>query len=133
MSATAPASPKILIVDDEPNLRELFVDTLSPRGFECLTAANGLEGLNMALTAHPDIILLDVRMPEMDGLTMLRELRKKESAGGGKEKIPVIILSTVNDEKSVSEALQYGVSVFVEKSNWNVAELLESIRNGLVA
>lgn len=131
--STTPVPPKILIVDDEPNLRELFVDTLSPHGFECLTATNGLEGLNAAMTAHPDIILLDVRMPEMDGLTMLRELRKKESTDGRKEKIPVIILSTVNDEASVSEALQYGVSVFIEKSNWNVAELLQSIRNGLVA
>jgi two-component system KDP operon response regulator KdpE len=119
---------KILIVDDEPNIRQLFVDTLSAQGFECLTAQNGLEGLNLSLTASPDIILLDLRMPEMDGLAMLRELRKKESG----KNIPVIILSTVNDEKSVSEALQWGVSDFLEKSNWNVDELMERIRKNLV-
>ena len=119
---------KILIVDDEPNILELFVDTLSHHGFECLTARNGLEGLSLSITASPDIILLDLRMPEMDGLTMLRELRKKK----GGENIPVIILSTVNDEKSVSEALQLGVSDFLEKSNWNVTELMERIHNKIV-
>lgn len=116
---------KILIVDDDSNIRELFVDTLSPHGFKCLTARDGLEGLNLSLTENPDIILLDLRMPEMDGLTMLRELRKTESG----KNIPVIILSTVNDEKSVSEALQLGVSEFLEKSNWNATELMERIRN----
>jgi DNA-binding response OmpR family regulator len=119
---------KILIVDDDSNIRELFVDTLSPHGFKCLTARDGLEGLNLSLTKNPDIILLDLRMPEMDGLTMLRELRKTESG----KNIPVIILSTVNDEKSVSEALQLGVSEFLEKSNWNATELMERIRNKIV-
>lgn len=119
---------KILIVDDEPSIRDLFVETLSPHGFECLIAKNGLEGLNLSLTAKPDIILLDLRMPEMDGLTMLRELREKEST----KKTPVIILSTVNDEKSVSEALLLGVSVFIEKSNWNITELLERIRSVII-
>lgn len=118
---------KILIVDDESNLRELFVDTLSPYGYECMTAKNGLEGLHLSQTANPDIILLDLRMPEMDGLTMLRALRKNESS----KNTPVIILSTVNDEKSVSEALQLGVSDFLEKSNWNVTELLERINGKL--
>jgi DNA-binding response OmpR family regulator len=120
---------KILIVDDESSIRELFAETLSPYGFECLTAKNGLEGLNLSLTAKPDIILLDLRMPEMDGLAMLRELRKKE----GGEHMPVIILSTVNDEKSVAEAVQLGVSDFMEKSNWNVTELLERIRGNTKA
>lgn len=119
---------KILIVDDEPNIRELFVDTLSPHGFECITARNGLEGLNLILTASPDLVLLDLRMPDMDGLAMLRELRKKN----GGEKIPVIILSTLNDEKSVSEALQLGVSDFLEKSNWNITELMERIHNKII-
>lgn len=121
------APKKILIVDDEPNIRELFVETLSLRGFECLTAKNGLEGLNLSMDTNPDIILLDLRMPEMDGLTMLRELRKNKVG----EKTPVIILSTINDEKSVSEALQLGVSDFMEKSNWNVTELMERIRNNI--
>jgi DNA-binding response OmpR family regulator len=116
---------KILIVEDELSIRELFVETLLSHGFECLSASNGLEGLNLSLTAKPDVILLDLRMPEMDGLTMLKEMRKKDEGSN----IPVIILSTVNDEKSVSEALQWGVSDFLEKSSWNVDELLERIRS----
>jgi two-component system alkaline phosphatase synthesis response regulator PhoP len=118
---------KILIVDDEPGLLTLYVDTLSPLGFECLTAINGLEGLHLALTKNPEIILLDLRMPEMDGLTMLRELRQKEKG----KKTPVIILSTLNDEKSVSEALDLGVSDFFEKSNWNPSELVSRIESNI--
>lgn len=118
---------KILIVDDEPGLLALFVDTLSPLGFECLTARNGLEGLHRSLTENPEVILLDLRMPEMDGLTMLRELRQKEK----EKKTPVIILSTLNDEKSVSEALDLGVSDFFEKSNWNPSELAARIESNI--
>lgn len=121
------AKKKILIVDDEPNMLELFVDTLSSNDFECLTAKNGLEGLHLCLTEHPDIVLLDLRMPEMDGLTMLRELRKEKEG----RNIPVIVLSTVNDEESVSEALGLGVAEFFEKSSWNAAELLERIHRNI--
>lgn len=123
------AKKKILIVDDEESIRELFIETLSRQGFECVTAGNGLEGLRMFDLGTPDVILLDLRMPEMDGLTMLKELRKKETGAN----IPVIILSTVNDEKSVAEALQYGVSDFLEKSNWNTTELLQRIHEHLSA
>ncbi len=118
---------KVLIVDDEPNILGLFSDALSSCGFECLTARNGLEGLDASLTKKPDIILLDLRMPEMDGLAMLRELRKTEIG----KRMPVIILSTLNDEKSVSEAMEYGVSDFFEKSNWNINELVERIRDNI--
>ncbi|MBI2120825.1 MAG: response regulator [Parcubacteria group bacterium] len=113
---------KILIVDDEQSIRELFTETLSHQGFECLTAGNGLEGLRAVVSGAPDIILLDLRMPEMDGLAMLKALRQKD------KNMPVIILSTLNDEKSIAEALQYGVSDFFEKSNWNATELMERIR-----
>lgn len=116
---------KILIVDDEPNIRELFTNALSSYGFDCLQAKNGLEGLNLCLTANPDIVLLDVRMPEMDGIAMLQELRKKEVG----KKMPVIVFSTLNDEKSISDALRLGVSDFLEKSNLNMAELAERIHS----
>lgn len=119
---------KILIVDDDPDILSLLGETLSSHGFECVLAKNGLEGLDLSLTANPDIILLDLRMPEMDGLTMLRELRKKENG----KTTPVIILSTVNDEKSVSEALEWGVSDFLEKSKWDTAELLERIHSNII-
>lgn len=121
------AKKKILIVDDELSISELLSDTISQYGFECLTARNGLEGLHVILMENPDLILLDLRMPEMDGLTMLQKLREKGTA----KNIPVIILSTVNDEKSVSEAMEYGVSNFIEKSNWNVSELVGRIRESL--
>lgn len=122
------SNAKILIVDDEDGIRELFIETLSRQGFECVTAKNGAEGLLAIERENPDIVLLDLRMPEMDGLTMLRELRKKEKSLA----LPVIILSTVNDEKSIAEALQYGVSDFLEKSNWNTAELVRRIRDHVV-
>lgn len=67
---------KILIVEDEKNLREAIADVLHNRNFISLQAKNGREGLKLALKEHPDLILLDLLMPEMDGMTAFEKIRK---------------------------------------------------------
>lgn len=67
---------KILIVEDEKNLRTAIVDVLQYENFETLEAKNGKEGLKLALKEHPDLILLDLFMPEMDGMTALGKIRR---------------------------------------------------------
>lgn len=69
-------SKKILIVEDEKNLRTAIVDVLQYANFETLEAKNGKEGLKLALKEHPDLILLDLFMPEMDGMTALGKIRR---------------------------------------------------------
>ena len=72
---------KILIVEDEAPLRNAISDILSFEGFTVFQAKNGQEGLDAALLEHPDLILLDLMMPVMDGLTMLEKLRQDQAYG----------------------------------------------------
>lgn len=95
---------KILIVEDEMMLRKTLQEKLEKEGFKTLVAADGEEGLGMALTEHPDLILLDILMPKMDGFAMLREVRKDK---WGKN-VPVIVLTNVDDATRVAEGLQIG-------------------------
>src|SRR3989344_674163 len=95
---------KILVVDDSENLRLVLTDKLTGLGYEVVAVKNGKEGLAKALEVHPDIILLDVMMPEMNGWEMLEELRK-DSWG---KKAEVIMLTVLEDMESIAKALQEG-------------------------
>ena len=68
----------ILIVEDEPVYQEALVNKFNIEGFDTLTAENGEEGLSIALEKHPDLILLDLQMPKMDGIEMAKKLRQDE-------------------------------------------------------
>src|SRR5438876_10549070 len=81
----------ILIIEDEPPMTQVLADTLSENNFETIQAKNGIEGLGLALEQHPDLILLDVLMPKMDGITMMTQLRQDD---WGKI-VPVDILTNV--------------------------------------
>ncbi len=80
---------KLLIVDDEVAILEALTDILSVEGYEVATAANGAEGLRRAGEEHPDLILLDLMMPVMDGQEMLRRLKESSELRG----IPVVVMS----------------------------------------
>ena len=84
---------KILIVEDEASLRKALVEKFQREGFETFLAFDGVEGLDQAERIQPDLILLDIIMPKMDGMTMLKKLR--ESGDWGKQ-VPVIILTNLS-------------------------------------
>lgn len=83
--------PKILVVEDDITLRNLYHKVLKDHGYEVIIATNGQEGLDSALSQKPDLILLDIRLPIMDGATMMRKLR--EDPWG--QNVPVIVLTAV--------------------------------------
>ncbi len=89
--------PRILIVDDEPNIRELIADTLQAADYEILEASNGHEALSLSATEMPDLIILDVMMPDLDGLEVCRRLRRDALTNH----IPVVMLTAkgVLDDK----------------------------------
>jgi two-component system chemotaxis response regulator CheY len=91
----------ILIVEDELPLRKILKDELIAAGFNVLEAKDGVEGLDVALKNHPDLILVDILMPKMDGITMLKQLREDPLG----KKIQVMILSNLSDPASISAAL----------------------------
>ncbi|MCX5656661.1 MAG: response regulator [Candidatus Omnitrophica bacterium] len=116
-------SKRILIVDDEADILEIVKARLMAAGYDVFTAEDGLAGLAMAKNEKPDLIILDIMMPKMDGYTALRELRKNADT----EKIPVLMLSV--KEKSKMEDMLYfqNISDYMEKP-FDSYELLEKVK-----
>lgn len=107
--------PKILIIDDDNQIADLFITKLTNSHFAAARAYNGKEGYELAKKEKPDLILLDLKMPVMDGATTLEKLHADEET----KKIPVIILSSFNDwsaiKMSPETAKELGAIDFVEK------------------
>lgn len=119
--------PQILIVEDEAPMRKALAFKFSRAGFTVKEACDGVEGLAAAKEKHPDIILLDILMPKMDGLTMLRELRK-DSWG---KTACVIILTNLNDPKSAEDAAAHGALHFWVKTDLTLDGMVELINEKL--
>ena len=102
---------KILVIDDEPDLINVVKTRLEASGYEVISAGNGLEGLKRADQKNPDLILLDIKMAQMDGYTMLRKLKHAKKT----ESIPVIILTgyaKMKDMFDLEGATDYVVKPF---------------------
>lgn len=118
--------PKVLIVEDEPDLAQTVRDRLDVNGYTTITAANGEEGLEKAIQEKPDVVLLDVNMPVMNGLEMLEALRKHP---GGTD--CVVIMVTVHSQKQdVARAKACGIEDYIVKP-FELGELIEKIKNVL--
>lgn len=119
---------KIEVVEDDEIISKSITGELESAGFEVIKAANGEAGLALALKDKPDLILLDIVMPIMDGLTMLRKLRQ-DSWGG---KVPVIILTNLStDEYLMDNALKLDPSHYLTKTDWTLEEVVEKIKKRL--
>jgi CheY-like chemotaxis protein len=114
----------ILVVEDEGLLRELLVEKMNIEGFETLEANDGDIGLEIALDKKPDMILLDMLMPRMSGMEMLKRLRADERG----RSIPVIVLSNLNEKESVAESAEQGVIEYLIKSNFSLEDIVVKIR-----
>lgn len=117
------AKKKLLIVEDETFLLDVLKEHLSKEGFHVVTARDGEEGLGAALTEKPDLILLDIIMPRMDGMTMLRKLR--EDAWG--KTVPIIFLTNLDATEKIAEGLQSGVFEYLVKSDWKIEDVVRKV------
>jgi len=120
-------SKKILIVEDEEPLRSALREKFTREGFSIIEGKDGEEGLNIALSEHPDLILLDIIMPKMDGMTVLKKLHEDKV---GKE-IPVILLTNLSDDQKVAEAIKEGVYEYLVKSDWKLSDLVKEVKEKL--
>jgi DNA-binding response OmpR family regulator len=118
---------KVLIIDDERVLLESLVQKISEIGYEVLQATNGKEGLEVALDKTPDLIILDIVMPEMDGLTMIKKLR--ESGDYGK-KVKVLMLSNLDpNDKILPTMLKTEPAYYFIKANTSLEDLANKVKD----
>ena len=117
---------KILVIDDEPEVVELLKKRLERAGYQVITATDGMGGFKKACEQKPDLILLDIIMPEVDGLTVLRRLRAEEATC----EIPVIMVTAKGRTDSMFEAQRYRATDYIIKPfQWS--ELLRFIKRYL--
>ncbi|MCX6766342.1 MAG: response regulator [Candidatus Moranbacteria bacterium] len=120
----------ILIVEDELPMLKALADKFSLEGFEILEAKDGAEGLETAISKKPDLIILDIFMPVMDGKAMFEKLR--QDAWG--KTVPVIILTNLNpDDKTLEQLMKNGPSYYFIKSKWKLEELVSKVKKELGA
>ncbi len=118
---------KILIIEDEPALLELYIFLLKKAGFRVEGVGNGMLGLKKIIKNTYDLVLLDVMLPQKDGLELLASLRKRKI-----KKLPIIILLTNLDQESIFEkAAQLGVSDFLIKSDVLPDEFIVKVQKWL--
>lgn len=119
---------KILIVDDEPILRQLFQKVIEHDGHTVVTAANGREALQVMREQVPDLIMLDMQMPAMDGTTFLRLIRRHQDWAN----IPVVIMSAMANKCDVQNVGALGVRDYVLKAGFSLPVLRKRISKYLV-
>lgn len=117
---------KVLIVEDEKILGDALQVKFEHQGYTVLRAFNGQEGLDICNQNRPDVILLDLMMPVMDGKTMLRLLREKPEF----KTLPVLVLTNAGDLDNIRETqMYYGATDFFIKSNVNTEEVITRVQN----
>ncbi len=115
---------KVLLVEDDNTIATIYKIKLDHVGLECLHAENGLVALHALKNFMPDIILLDLKMPVMDGETFLQRLRKTPEYAN----IPVIILTNLNKTEAPKTLWHLGISAYVVKAHTTPSEIVASIR-----
>ena len=118
---------KILVVEDERELLEVIASQLKENHFDVVEAVDGVEGLTAAKREHPDLILLDIVMPKMDGLAMLEKLRQ-DSWG---KNVKVILLTNLGDSEKVAQAVKLGTFDYLVKADWNINEVVKLVNDRL--
>jgi two-component system alkaline phosphatase synthesis response regulator PhoP len=113
---------RILVVDDDPLQLKLVDAVASKAGYEVLSAPDGKSGLDRARELHPDLIIMDIMMPQMDGYTALEAIRQSN----GLKKVPVIMVTAVGFDMNRKMALEMGADDYVTKP-FGVKDLLERI------
>lgn len=118
---------KILVVEDEEILLTALSEELNQEGFEVVGAHDGVEGVEKAASEKPELILLDLVMPKLDGIGALKQMKENSAS----KDIPVVILTNLSDYDKVAEALQLGAMDYLVKANYRLEELVNKIKTVL--
>ena len=113
---------KVLVVEDEATLQKALNDVLTQEGYNVLSALDGVSGLDLALKEEPDLILLDIILPKMDGFEVLKKLKEKDS------QIPIIILTNLSDINDIQKALDLGATTYLVKADFHLSDVLKKVK-----
>jgi DNA-binding response OmpR family regulator len=115
---------KILVIEDEATLQKALNDVLNQEGYDVSSALDGAKGLELAGEENPDLILLDIILPKMDGFEVLKKLKKDENTSN----IPVIILTNLSDINDIQKALDLGATTYLVKADFHLEDVLKKIK-----
>lgn len=118
---------KILLVEDDSFISELYSAKFTKNGYGMEIAQNGEEALEILKKDKPDVILLDIVMPKVDGFEFLEQIKKDESLAS----IPVIILTNLSDEQNINRAMSLGANSYIIKSHFTPAEVVRRVEEVL--
>lgn len=118
---------KILIIEDDKFLRELITRKLTDEGFSIIEAVDGEDGLKKIKESKPDLVLLDLILPSIDGFEVLSKIKADASIAS----IPIIILSNLGQKEEVEKGLKMGAVDYLIKAHFTPGEIIEKIKNVL--
>ena len=116
---------KILFIEDEPTLQKTVGQVLEQEGYEIKSALDGEIGLELTKREKPDLILLDLILPKLDGFKVLEKLKKDETT----KNIPVIVLTNLESESDVERALELGATAYLVKANYELEEVIKKVKD----
>lgn len=114
---------KILIVEDDVFIRDIYQVKFSQEGFDVTTAENGLEAVKKLELSVPDIMLLDIIMPYMDGMEVLKKIKSNDAW----KEIPIIMLTNISEKEKVNEGMEQGVNDYLIKSHFTPSEVVQKV------
>lgn len=120
---------KILIVEDDLFIRELYERQLSMAGYQVVTAADGPEGLLKINSEHPDLLLLDIMLPKMNGLDLLKTIKADEAT----KNIPTILLTNLGQDSVIKEGFSIGAEGYLIKSAYTPDQIIEEVKKFLAS
>lgn len=118
---------KILFIEDDPLIVKIYTTRLTADGYQVLSAENGEDGIKLAETETPDLVILDIMMPKIDGFGVLEKLRANEQM---KTK-PILVYSNLAQEEEIKRAQTLGATEFIIKANLSPTEMVEKIKKYL--
>lgn len=118
---------KILLVEDDKMISGMYDTKLRQEGFQVVLAENGADALELAIQEQPDLVLLDIILPQIDGFAVLRELRLNEKTKG----IPVVMLTNLGTPEDKDKGTRYGATEYLVKANLTPSDVASTVRKFL--
>ena len=123
----AEGATKVLLVEDDKMIIDMYTLKFTQEGYDVVQAENGKDGLDLAKTSNPDIILLDIILPQMDGFTVLKELK----ADANLKDTPVVLLTNLGQDGDVKKGLELGANDYLIKANYTPSQVVDKVKSVL--